>query len=257
MELVLLMYRYINKFINGEKLLEEIGGLDKSKYNKTELDKMEKLFNSINYAIENSKNKISKEEKERIDGIDTLLNKIDNKDYDNKEEEDYLNRIKDVLERDKKNIRDSEKLYESIFKLLTKNDLINKYAEKMTDEELFDMITRYIYAPNPPIIDNSGFDDLVRVGIDNDDREGLWRLAMNYDMKGFDFTDIVIHYIEKRDAYYITELISGVIDSLDMNDVMDRIIHTQDKKFIKEVLDTGNDICIFEDDKVKELEGAL
>lgn len=152
-----------------------------------------------------------------------------------KEELEKIDKNYNQLLKDKNIVRDGGELYKTLFNLLTNYPIINKNAEKMTDKELFKFITRYISVPLPPQISNEYFNDLVKIGVNEDNREGLWRLAFNYNNKGIDFSLIEDHFIEKKDGYYLTELICAVEDDLDLNNLSDKIKDTNDSEFIKDV----------------------
>ncbi len=94
-----------------------------------------------------------------------------------------------------------------------------KYLNRMTDLELLKFITEYLSVPIPLKIDEKKFLELVNVGIKNDERESLWRLALNYSGKGFDYSDIMNYYIKQKDDYYIIESISAFKEDLDMFDI--------------------------------------
>lgn len=111
----------------------------------------------------------------------------------------------------------------------------------MNDYELLEFIAQYISVPIPPQIDQEKFNDLVKVGIKNNEREWLWRLAFNYNRKNKDFSLIEDYFIEKKDSYYLTELISAVREDLDMKKLKEKVLATKDKKFITSVKKTLKD----------------
>ena len=47
MELVQIMYEYINKFINNEKLVLRLNEIDLNKYSKTESNEIKKLIKEV------------------------------------------------------------------------------------------------------------------------------------------------------------------------------------------------------------------
>lgn len=93
----------------------------------------------------------------------------------------------------------------------------------MTLEEILTYITRYISVPLPPNITQETFDKLVQVGIKEDKRKALWRLAFNYYGHHKDFSAIAKYFIEK-DAYYLVELICAVRNDLDMDNIINEVI---------------------------------
>ena len=105
----------------------------------------------------------------------------------------------------------------------------------------------------PPPIGQEGFNDLVKAGIEEDDREALWRLAVNYDKK-MDFTLIEDYFIDKRDSYYLIELISAT-DSINLDNIVSKVVATNDREFMIDLANRSLELSIFtkEDiDKIKE-----
>lgn len=256
MDLVDLMYRYINKFINSDTLIKELGKVDLTKYNKTEQKEITKLISDVKKAKETIPNEFDEVEQKRLSHINQLLATLSTaKSNDNLDEKisEFLEKQYNQLLKDKEHIRDGGKLYSTIFELMTHNSVVNKYAGKMEALELLEFITQYISAPMPPEINQEAFNDLARAGIKEDKRESLWRLAFNYNHKQKDFTLIEDYFIKKRDAYYLTELISAVKEDLDMPRLIDKIAKTDDRKFIDEVIEIGNSYSLFESDELEKL----
>lgn len=244
MDLVDLMYKYINRFINSDELLNRLENLNLSNFTDEEKVSINKLINDIKIIKGKTANEIDEIEKNRLKTIEKLIcdiNKIlesDNLEKDLREKIEYR---KECLLEDKKKVKDGGKLYESIYILLADNKLINHYWESINDYELLEFITQYISVPIPPQIDQEKFNDLVKVGIKNNEREWLWRLAFNYNRKNKDFSLIEDYFIEKKDSYYLTELISAVREDLDMKKLKEKVLATNDKKFITSVKKTLKD----------------
>lgn len=76
----------------------------------------------------------------------------------------------------------------------------------MNDFELLEFITQFISVPITPNISQEAFDDLVLVGIKEDKRESLWRLAMNYNQKRKDFSKIEDYFIKKETVTILLNL---------------------------------------------------
>lgn len=244
MDLVSLMYKYINRFINSDELLESPEELDLNNFTDEEKASIKKLIDDIKSIKDKIPNEVDEIEKNRIEINEKYVNGIDkilqNNTLENKLKEKFL-KIREGLLEDKKKVKDGGKLYESLFTLLADNDLINYYCDLLNDYELLEFIAQYISVPIPPQIDQEKFNDLVKVGIENDEREWLWRLAFNYNEKNKDFSLIEDYFIEKRDDYYLTELISAVRDDLNMKKLKKKVIATKDKKFINKVKSTLKD----------------
>lgn len=256
MELVTLMYRYINKFINSDTLIKELDKIDIKKYSESEQKSIKTLIDEVKKIKKNIPNELDEIEASRLSNIDHMIDLLCKaKSSENLDESaiKFIEKQHKQLLSDKEAIRDGGKLYSSIFELMTNNSVVNKYASEMNDLELLEFITHYISAPLPPEIDQQGFNDLVEAGIKEDKRESLWRLAFNYNHKNKDFTLIEDYFIQKRDDYYLTELISAVKDDLNMSKLLNKIVKTKDKEFINRVIETGNAYSLFEDDELEKL----
>lgn len=255
MDLVNLMYRYINKFINSDKLIEELKKINLHNYSLEEQEQIKKLNKDIQNIKDNVSNEVDDIERKRLASINHLLEafeQINDEELDLKSKE-FLNKRRESLKKEKEVVRDGGLLYQNIFELLTNNGLINKYARKMNDLELLEFITKYISVPMPPVLNQDEFNDLVLVGIKNDMREALWRLAFNYNHKEKDFTLIEDYFLQVKDYYYLTELISAVEEDLDKDRLLKKIIATHDKEFIINVVKDGYQIGIFSKDEVTKI----
>ncbi len=244
MNLVTLMYKYINRFINSDELLESLEELDLNNFSKEEKISINKLIDDIKTIKDKTANEIDEIEKNRLETIERIVSNINIiLDSDNLEKDlrEKIEHRKEYLLEDKKKVKDGGKLYESIYILLADNKLINHYWDLMNDYELLEFIAQYISVPIPPQIDQEKFNDLVKVGIKNNEREWLWRLAFNYNRKNKDFSLIEDYFIEKKDSYYLTELISAVREDLDMKNLKEKVLATKDKKFITSVKKTLKD----------------
>ncbi len=200
MNLVNIVYKYVNHFIDNEELVELLSNIDKSDLSKNDQEKQELLLQDVKKNIE-------------TEDVSTENNK------------------------------DSKKLYDILFNVLVNNPLYINCCKNMNSEELLEMITQYIYAPLTPNIDQELFNELISVAIKEDKRESLFRLASNYREKNKDFTYIEDYFIEKRDDYYLIELISLVEDELNIDKLAEKIISTKDEQFITKILNSAKDIC--------------
>lgn len=251
MELVNLMYRYVNRFINNNELIKELKKIDICNYQDKEV--INKLIKDIEEVREKTPNEIDEVEKKRLEQIDYLLDKFKEVNTSDEQAKEFIEKQYNNLLEDKEKIKDGGKLYTKITDLLTNNSVINKSASKMNDKELLTFITRYISVPLPPPIKQEDFNDLVKVGIKEDNREALWRLAVNYDKK-MDFTLIEDYFIDKRDSYYLIELISAT-DSVNLDNIVSKVVATNDREFMIDLANRSLELSIFtkEDiDKIKE-----
>lgn len=148
MELVNLMYRYVNRFINSNELIKELKKIDICNYQDKEV--INKLIKDIEEVREKTPNEIDKVEKKRLEEIDNLLDKFKEVNTSDNELKEFIEKQYNNLLKEKEKIKDGGKLYTKITDLLTNNSVINKSASKMNDKELLTFITRYISVPLPP-----------------------------------------------------------------------------------------------------------
>lgn len=241
MDLVNIIYRYVNRFINSEELINLLKNIDKKNFSDDEIKELDNLLQDVKKIVETFPNEIDMVEEKRISNIQHILELFGkNLDSDKLDEQakESVNRTYNNLLKDKEKVRDSGPRYEKLFELLSNFSLYRKYCLKMNDLEILEFITQYISVPLPPKLEQKDFDDLVEVGIKEDKREALWRLAMNYNRKGKDFSKIVDYFILKRDNYYLAELISGVIEDLDLDAIIDKTLQTKDIEFIRKMANT-------------------
>lgn len=255
MDLVDLMYRYINKLINGEELLSELQKINLKKYSKEEKE-INRLTSDVKQILENIPNEIDATEINRMENYNDILGKLEQiKDFkpeDEKAKEVILQQI-DKLNQEKSIKRDGGKLYYELFDLLTKHPLVNKYAEQMDSKALLDFIASYIHVPLPPVINQEIFNELVNVGIESDKREAIWRLAFNYSGKNMDFSLIEDYFIEKRDNYYLMELISAADEDIDLEKVIKKAVATKDKVFMMKCANLALDYGIITKDDIERI----
>ena len=257
MELVDLMYRYVNRLINSERLINSLTDSDKTKYSEEELKIIDKLIADIKKIIETIPNEIDEMEIKRTENIERILKalkKAKENENNSLEIRNQMSKQYDKMLKDKEIVRDGGKLYEAIFDILTNNSLIIKCADGMTDKELLNFITKYISVPFPPEITQDDFNDLVKVGIEEDKREALWRLAFNYNHKNKDFKLIEDYFVKVKDDYYIIELICAVKEDLDMDKLIEKILASNDKSFIEKTIEYGNETKIFTEDELEKLQ---
>ena len=137
MELVDLMYRYINKFINHKKLLEELKQIDLSKYDIEEQEIIRNLIKEVKSIVDTIPNEIDEIEIKRKEQAQRMANTIkkalsqSNLDLYSKEK---LNKQYNSLLKEKEITKDGGKLYKTLFKLMTQNELVSKYSSAMIDE---------------------------------------------------------------------------------------------------------------------------
>lgn len=184
------IYKFINRFIDREMLIQEIDIFLKSRI-------------GAKY-----KNELTK-----------LLDEIENK---NTSVEEIL------LEADGE--------FNRIINLLLNNELYITLAKQMNDQDLMLLITYYISAPMIPKIDQETFNDLVASASKYDySLENVWRLAMNYDCRNYNYDLLDEFFVNSKDSWYLAEYISG-INQVNQEKIVNMVIQTNDKEFIKKLL---------------------
>ena len=73
MDLVNIIYRYVNRFINSEELLHLMENIEKTNFSKKELVQINQLIDKIKEIIEKVPIKIDKMEKNRIATIEHMI----------------------------------------------------------------------------------------------------------------------------------------------------------------------------------------
>ena len=216
-ELLNFCYKYFNRFINAKELIKEL-----NKQEEVEVKNMVKDIKKIMKDKPNSEDEFVKKKKESTKKALEVYERIPNKDE----------RIIKAINNMKKNLEREDDCFDrwsAISKYISDNDYFCKNFDSLTDYELLEFIGQNIKAPFPPHFDQDTIDKLIKVGIEKDERELLWRLAFNYEGKGLKFDKIVDYFINKKDDYYLSELISAVGNDLDIDYIVDKV---NDKEMI-------------------------
>lgn len=256
MDLVNIVYRYVNRFINSDELIKLLTNLDLKKFSKREIANIAELIEEVKKIIETVPIEIDQVETRRLTSLNHILEafeKIKTNENNEKEVREFAEKHYNDLEKTKYEVRDSGPRYEKLYDLLINNSVYIKYCKKMSDLELLEFIAQYISVPVSPNINQETFNNLVKIGIKKDKREALWRLAFNYEGKKMDFTHIEDYFIEKRDDYYLTEFISAVYEDLDINNLIEKVINTKDRDFIIKCGNRAKNIGIFNDKEIEKL----
>lgn len=229
MELLNICYKFFNRFITANILIEQLSNIDKTNLSKNDIYETNKIISDIEKIANDIPNKIDEyveKEKEKINKLIKMIEQIP-KDKNNSE---FLNNQLNSLQDDYAREMDSQERWFAITDYIDKNNYFSETFESLTDYELLEFIAQNIQAPFPPNLTQEEFDRLVKVGIENDEREWLWRLAFNYERKKINFDEIVDYYIKKKDGYYLTELISAVGECLNIDRIFNKI---EDKELIE------------------------
>lgn len=168
-----------------------------------------------------------------------------------KEKESLENLVKQM-----KTIRENfgyERAWGRIHDLVLENETYKKYAKKMDALDLLLLITWYVSATGVPSVSQEFFNEMVSVGKTYEHSlETLWRLAMSYDERGYDFSLIDQFFLDAKDSWYFLEYLSGVTQ-VDNEKMIDKLIATNDKEFIKAVYDEEYAKHFFDEETLKRL----
>lgn len=174
----------------------------------------------------------------------------------------YANELSDLIARIEEPeleeiLLSGDKEMERIENILINDELYLKFAKSLRAKDLMLIITSYIAIPNPPKVSQNEFDELVEAAIDYEDSlENVWRLGMTYDSRGYDYSLLDSFFAGSRDTYYISEYISS-IKQVEQKKIVDMVIKTEDKEFIRALLE-DNFIQYHLDEKYKtDLKKAL
>ncbi len=205
------VYKFFNKFIDKDTLIQEINIFLKSKIGQKYNNELAKLLDEI--------------ENKDVSIEELML-----------EENDEINRITN---------------------LLLNNEIFITLANQMNNQDLMLLITYYIFAPIVPNTDQQTFNDLVNSAIQYDyPLKKVWRLAMNYDSRGYNYDLIDEFFVNSKDSDYLAEYISGVIQ-VNKEKIVNMIIQTKDKEFIKALLKDNFIQNHLEEKHINDLEQVL
>ena len=212
-------------------LIDKLSNIDKTNLLKKDIDEISKMVNDIKKIANDIPNKEDEYVIKKKENIKNLIKKFEQipKNNDNS---DILNNKLNNLKKNYNSEMDSYERWFAIVDYIDNNNYFTKTFESLTDYELLEFIAQNIQAPFPPNINQEGFDKLVKVGIEKDEREWLWRLAFNYEKSDINFDEIVDYFIKIKDGYYLSELISAVGKCLNIDRIVDKI---EDKELIEDL----------------------
>lgn len=148
-----------------------------------------------------------------------------------KDKTEISNIIKEV-----NNIISSDKSREELEEYILNNEYYQETAKSMTTLDVANMMGESFSSKKLPTIDQEFFNDMADSLIKEDNKGYLWRLALNYNNE-FDMDKLETYFIDTRDTYYLTELIS-VLDEPNYYRITNKLIDTKGKEFISDIIDT-------------------
>lgn len=174
-------------------------------------------------------------EEELIKDLENFYNDLSDE-HDKKSVENLINDIKDIVSN-----FDNEFLfmkYDKVYNMILNNDVYLKLIDEMSDNDLMLMITDYILAPKVPKLNQEEFNRVVDAAINSgeESRENCFRLVTNYEYHNLKFDKIIDYFLSIRDVWYIVELMHFLQDDYDLDSIVNKIIETGDKEFIKKII---------------------
>lgn len=139
MDLVNIIYRYINRFINSDELMEALTNIDKTKFSEKEIKEIDKLKEEVKEIMENVPIEIDQIEINRMASLENILEsleKIKTNKENSKETVDFIKKRYDSLVKEKEKPKDSGPRYEKLCDLLVNNLVYINYCQNMNDLEL-------------------------------------------------------------------------------------------------------------------------
>ena len=237
-ELLNICYKFFNRFITVDKMIEMLDNMDKKDISVDELEKLNDFIRNVKEII---KKTLSDEDEYVISQRKKIKESIKQFEQMTKKSES-ISAIFNHLKEDYQKEIDSYEIWFNVVDYINKNEYFNTCFNNLSDYELLEFIGQNIQAPFPPKLSQKQFNKLVKVGIEKDERELLWRLAFNYGDKGINLDAIVNYYIKKKDAGYLLELISAVGEYLDIDSIIDKI---NDKEIIEDLINEKKILCSY------------
>ena len=214
-EMLNLCYKFFNRFITADELVVKLGELE----NPTDdLVTFKESLKEFVETVPNVEDDYVINEKKKIQ---ELIDKLGNVPKEEGTEKlcEHIESLKKGLDRN----YDSKDRWYKVTEFINDNKYFNDCFDGLSKYELLEFIAQYICVPFPPQINNDEFDELVNVGVEHDEKEWLWRMAINYEYSVFSFNAIADYFIKEKDGYYLGELVSGVRDSLDMEHIIENV----------------------------------
>ena len=239
-------YKFLNIFITVNDLIKRLSELDTSSLSLEEKKKFSHLLKKIKETEKKYPNIEDEYVIKQREKLQSMINKLEELPPDAEIVRDHLGNLKKEQNKE----IDSHERWQSVANYIIEDELFNEIFDGLSNNELLEFIIQNIKAPNPPHLGQEKFDELVHIGIEKDKREWLWRLAFNYENKGLHFDDIANYYIDKKDGYYLSELICAVGWNLDMDKIIKKI---KDKELIEDLQKRKSIIkgCISDEDYEK------
>ena len=167
-ELLNVCYKFFNRFITADKLLEELANTDTCNLSKKDIEEQNKLIEEIKTIAKNTPNEMDEYVIKNKENLKNMINRFesifesiqkDDKDID------FLNKQLGNLKKDYEKEIDSHERWFKITDCINENSYFNEVFESLTDYELLEFIAQYIHAPNPPSFTQEEFNKLVKAVI--------------------------------------------------------------------------------------------
>ena len=185
-ELLNICYKFFNRFITADVLIEMLNNMDMKNLSNKEKKKINNLIKEISEIEVNTPNEIDEYVINKKESINEIIKKIDIIPKD-AIPEGFLNKYLTSLKNDYDKEMDSHDRWFKIIDCISNNEYFNNCFNSLSDYELLEFIAQYIEVPFPTKLNQEEFERLVKVGIEHDEREWLWRLALNYEQQNINY----------------------------------------------------------------------
>ena len=216
-EFLCLFNRFANKSITANNLYEELLNIDTSNFDEDTLFE----FNKIKDDIKKLMDEYPIIEDDYVLNQRTKYNFLKD-DKNNELIDELINEEVDSLDR-----------WNAINNYISNNSFINNCISNLSNHDLLKYIAMYKRSNKPLNIDEYKFNELVKTGINENNKEALLNLMFNYREKEFNFYPIIEYYISIKDIEYIFRIIQIFFDILDINFIFSKI---NDKNIVSKLL---------------------
>ena len=123
------------------------------------------------------------------------------------------------------------------------------------EKEIIEVL-KHTLGYDAPHITQEQFENIVDYIMKNETEGGnpkelVWRLCGCYE--GYNFNKVIDIFVDSRDAYYTSELVSYVKGNLDQGYLINKMIETKDLDFINNTMSTGTITKYLDDEHFEKI----
>ncbi len=228
MELAQAIFRYLNRVICSDELLEVLYNYDHSKLTVEAKEMMFKLISDIKEVKKTTPNETDEIEETRKNTLQLMMKCLKSNENNLSTEKEYNELLEELNKK-----REGGKLYEKIVELIHNNVLIKILINFIDDKELLETITEPFFCFHPLKISSIKFCDLINLAIKTENKEALLIMGFDYSEK-HDINIIWDYFIENKETDYLIRLLSSLDFSVNFKKVLAKINFSNDEQFIED-----------------------